>query len=178
MSRLTWSNCFNCKITFLISGRPIRSIRIGSLPATTVSPTTASSGPLPAAQPRPTVSLDDDAQNVEADRGIGPDLLEGKPPSLLRLYEGLHIDEEWFRSEAGKDAQAIAARALLLVNAEACRLTRRRLAPAFLHRRHSSSALPRSLEVAAEDYLLVLAGEGKGLAAPTPEMVTGRSRKR
>ena len=57
-----------------------RSIRIGSLPATTVSPTTASSGPLPLPPPQPTVSLDDNAQNVEADHGIGPDLLEGKPP--------------------------------------------------------------------------------------------------
>ena len=86
-----------------------------------------------AAQPRPAVSLDDNAQNVEADC-IGPDLFEGKPPSLLRLYEPLHIDEEWFRSEACVDAQAIAARALLVVNAEACRLTRRRHAPSFLQR--------------------------------------------
>src|SRR5262249_3324925 len=34
-------------IAFLISGRPTRSMRIGNLPATTVSPTTANSGPRP-----------------------------------------------------------------------------------------------------------------------------------
>ena len=63
-------------------------------------------------------------------------------------------------SAAGVDAQAIATRALLVVNTEASRLTRRRNAPAFLHRCHASSTLLRSLEVEAEDQLLVLAGEG------------------
>ena len=107
--------------------------------------------------------------------GIGPDLFEGKPPSLLRLYEPLHIDEEWFRSEACVDAQAIAARALLVVNAEACRLTRRRHAPSC--RQRPSSALPWSLEVAAEDQPWSSPAKGKAAAPPTPEM-GDRSRKR
>ena len=142
-------------------------MRIGSLPATTVSPTTAKVA-RGAAQPRPAVSLDDNAQNVEADRGIGPD-------SLLRLYEPLHIDEEWFRSEACVDAQAIAARALLVVNAEACRLTRRRHAPSFLQ--VPPCRLAVEPEVAAEDQPWSSPAKGKA-GSPTPEMVTGRSRKR
>ena len=114
-----------------------------------------------------------------------PTSLKASRPVFCDSMRRLHIDEEWFRSEAGIDAQAIAARALLVVNAEACRLTRRRHAPAFLHRRHSGSALPRSLEVAAEDQLLVLAGEGKGRGCPDarygdwpqPEAVDDRLRE-
>ena len=147
-------------------GRPIRSMRIGSLPATTVSPTTLKVARGPRSHGRQSASTTM-LRTLKPIRGIGPDLFEGKPPSLLRLYEPLHIDEEWFRSEACVDAQAIAARALLVVNAEACRLTRRRHAPSFLQRRRPARALPE-LEVAAEDQLLVLAGEGEGRGPRRP----------
>ena len=142
-------------------------MRIGSLPATTVSPTTANSGPRPlrshGRQSASTTML----RTLTADRGLlVPTSLNASRPVFCDSIEGRLVDEEWVRSKAGVDAHAIADPALLVVNAETYRLTRWRHAPAFLHRCHAGSALPRSLEMAAEDQLLVLAGEGKGRGCP------------
>ncbi len=78
--------------------------------------------------------------------------------------------------------QAVAIPAMLVVNAEACRLTGWRHAPAFLHRYYVSSAWLWSLEVTVEDQLLVLAGKGEGRGCadardgdrPQPEAVDDR----
>ena len=153
-------------ITFLTSMRPKRSMRIGSLPVTTVSPTAPNSGPRPLLSHGRVSALDDEAQDVGAVQAVGREVLEGEPFGLLRLEQARQVDEERIGAQPGEDAHAVAAPAVLVVDAEVNLLARRRHQPAVLHGRRAIAVGPRRLEVAGEHQLLVGAGEGERRRRP------------
>ena len=166
-------------VTFLTSMRPKRSMRIGSLPVTTVSPTAPNSGPRPLLSHGRVSASTTRLRTLAPSRLLVETSLKASRSAFCDSNRARQVDEERIGAQPGEDAQ------------------RRRRARRPRRRRGSGSARPTASPASrpargaapspsgwgASKWQVNISSwsspaKGKAVAAPLPAMVTGRSRKR